>query len=71
MLYMTAKKPDPALDSPLMTIGEVCAYVRTGESKIRDLIQLGDFPEPIRIGSRVFWLRKDIESWLHFRPTSK
>ena len=48
---------------------EVEAYCQIGRSTIYRLMRLGEFPTPIRIGSRaVRWSATEIEDWLAERP---
>ena len=47
---------------------EVYARVGYCRTNICYLIQSGDFPSPIELGSRaVGWLESDIENWINYR----
>ena len=48
--------PDP----DMATLPEVVRMCRVSEFTIRRLWALGEFPEPIRLGSKLLWRRGDI-----------
>lgn len=55
--------------SELMRLADVTRRVDLSKRSIYYLIKKGDFPRPIRVGSRaVRWLRNEIEDWLLSRP---
>ena len=57
------------LQEKLLRRQEVEDYCQIGRSTIYRLMRLGQFPSPIRIGSRaVRWPASEIEVWLAERP---
>ncbi|MGE6790861.1 helix-turn-helix transcriptional regulator [Pseudomonas guineae] len=48
----------------LIKIEEVMAQVGMGKTKIYDLIQLEDFPIPIKLGRYSRWSQIEIQNWI-------
>ena len=55
----------------LLRLGEVLAMTGMSRSTLYDRIRNGDFPEPLRLGSRMSrWRRGDVQAWLRQTVTS-
>ena len=67
----TAEPPgrqDPP-DHQLLGLPEVMRRLRMSRSSIYAAIAAGDFPRPIRVGSRsVRWFAREIDAWVESRP---
>ena len=48
----------------LLKLPEVESLVSLKKSKIYALIQLGAFPEPIKVGRSSSWLESEVQSWI-------
>ena len=44
----------------MVTIAEVCRMCRVSEFTIRRLWALDQFPEPVKLGTKILWRRGDI-----------
>ena len=67
----TAEPPgrrDPP-DHQLLGLREVMRRLRMSRSSIYAAIAAGEFPRPIRVGSRsVRWFAREIDVWVESRP---
>ena len=60
---------DTATNDRLLRLSEVQTRTALGRSTIYRLMRNGDFPEPLKIGTRaVRWRESEIEDWLAARP---
>ena len=41
-----------------------CQYICIGETKFRELVDLGEIPKPFPLGGRPHWLREDLDKYL-------
>ncbi|MFY1673223.1 helix-turn-helix transcriptional regulator [Plantactinospora sp. WMMB334] len=61
----------PEVPGPLVGPAEIQAMLGVGRSRMRQIVNQRNFPEPFQtlIGGSV-WLRKDVEAWItkHRRP---
>lgn len=49
-------------------IGEVTARTQRGRSTIYEMVRVGEFPAPIRLGTRaVAWIESEVEHWIQSR----
>ncbi|MEH6564607.1 MAG: AlpA family phage regulatory protein [Halopseudomonas sp.] len=48
----------------LLTIKEVMAMVAIRKTKLYDMIQLEEFPEPIKLGSLSRWSLLEVQEWI-------
>lgn len=48
----------------LIKIEEVMSQVGMGKTKIYDLIQLEDFPTPVKLGRYSRWSQIEIQHWI-------
>lgn len=48
----------------LLTVKEVLAMVALGKTKLYDMIQLEEFPEPIKLGSLSRWSLLEVQEWI-------
>ena len=51
-------------DLDMMTLKEACTLLKVSESTIKRAIKRGEFPSPIRIGSRMIWSKSDVRKWI-------
>jgi predicted DNA-binding transcriptional regulator AlpA len=55
----------PRRDRTLIRIGDVADIVGVKPTTVREyLIRIPAFPEPLRIGSSLFWIKQDVVSYL-------
>ncbi|WP_414462712.1 helix-turn-helix transcriptional regulator [Hyphomicrobium sp. DY-1] len=53
----------------ILRIRGVLEKVPFGQSKIYEMVAAGEFPAPVRIGSRsVAWRESEIDAWIASRP---
>jgi len=52
----------------LMDKSETSGAVSLSESTIARMVADGNFPKPVRIGSRVLWRADDIKDWAEKLP---
>ncbi|TKJ94563.1 helix-turn-helix transcriptional regulator [Erwinia persicina] len=45
---------------------EVCSYLSCGKTFLYDLIKRGEFPKPLKLGSRSKWREEDIENYINY-----
>jgi excisionase family DNA binding protein len=50
-----------------MTLDEISGILGVSKSTIRRMIAIGDFPDAVRMGRCLRWLRSDILEWLKTR----
>jgi predicted DNA-binding transcriptional regulator AlpA len=50
--------------APLMNDDETAGMFGISSRHMKRLVEKGEFPAPIRLGSCVRWSRKDIEEWI-------
>lgn len=50
---------------------ETAAAVSLSESTIDRLVRSGEFPMPVKQGTRVLWRAKDLEKWADNLPTNQ
>ena len=46
-----------------LTRDEMLAIVKCSKSQIYNLMELDDFPRPIKVGSSNRWVRAEVEAW--------
>jgi predicted DNA-binding transcriptional regulator AlpA len=76
-----AKPPPPVnarrvIDGPRndwLSAEEVAAYLRIGTSLLAELRAAGDFPSPVKLGSRraIRWHWLDVVAWGHLRSIAR
>ena len=54
--------PDP----DMATLPEVVRMCRVSEFTIRRLWALGEFPEPVKLGTKLLWRREDVMARLGY-----
>ena len=59
---MTAQTPTPTAE--LLTLPEAAAYLNMTEKALRWQRYIGEAPRAAKIGGRVMFRRRDIDSWL-------
>lgn len=59
---MTTQTPTPTAD--LLTLPEAAAYLNMTEKALRWQRYIGEAPRAAKIGGRVMFRRRDIDSWL-------
>ena len=53
----------------LVTMKEVRALTRLGETKLREMVDAGKFPRARQVGPRaVRWRMSDVEAWIESLP---
>ncbi len=52
---------DPA---QLLTAAELAALLQIDERTLRELRHAGKVPEPLSVGKRLRWRRRDVEAWM-------
>ena len=54
----------------LLTVNDLREIVKRGRTWIMAAVATGDFPEPTRIGGRLYWSSDEVQTWLNeqFRP---
>ena len=55
----------------LLTVKEVLDMVALGKTKLYDMIQLEEFPEPIKLGSLSRWSLLEVQEWIAQQKTVK
>ncbi len=59
-------------DQPeLLTVTEVGAIVRLSRVTIWRWARAGDFPRPIHVGPRVYWVGAEVRGWLADRMAER
>lgn len=53
--------------SPLLTTQEAMAALRVRRTSLYALVKRGDLAQPIKIGSRSFWLASEIDDFVRTR----
>ncbi|AQZ93255.1 helix-turn-helix transcriptional regulator [Halopseudomonas phragmitis] len=48
----------------LLTVKEVLAMVAIGKTKLYEMIQLEEFPEPIKLGQMSRWSLLEVQEWI-------
>lgn len=48
----------------LLTAKEVLAMVSIGKTKLYEMIQLEEFPEPIKLGQMSRWSLLEVQEWI-------
>jgi prophage regulatory protein len=55
-----------------LRLNEVCARVGLGETAIREMVKIGAFPAPFKIGQRaIAWLDDDVTAWIAHRAARR
>lgn len=57
------------MESLTLNVDEVAAMVGVSSRSIWRLLKAGFFPEPIRLGARTLWRRRDVELFLEAGAT--
>ena len=50
---------------------EVLALLNVRRTTLYRLVTKGDFPKPIKIGSRSLWLRREVLAWIEERAAAR
>jgi len=61
---MTKKRDEGLSGGPVMREEAARAYAQVGPTKFNEMIEAGEFPEPIKVGSRRKWLVTELDAWL-------
>ena len=48
----------------LLPIAHTAHYVAVGRSRIYQLAAAGEFPQPIKVGRSVRWIRAELDAWI-------
>ena len=62
------------MTDPLLTLGELCTFLKADEAMVISLIEAGSIPPPVNIGDRLIrWVESDLNRWVktgcpHFPP---
>ena len=62
-----SKTPAPQTLTPpaaLFPIAHTAHYVAVGRSRIYQLAAAGEFPQPIKVGRSVRWIRAELDAWI-------
>ena len=55
----------------LLRLCEVAHVSGMGKSAIYEMIKIGEFPEPVRVGLRaVRWRESEVQHWISTRPST-
>lgn len=54
----------PTDEPKLLTLAQVSRRVGLGRTKIYGLIQSGEFPRPVKIGSVSRWATRQVDAWV-------
>ncbi|GAB5442075.1 MAG: hypothetical protein Fues2KO_24240 [Fuerstiella sp.] len=60
----------PATPPLLLTKAELAEELRCSDRQVDNLVQAGELPPPIRLGSSPRWSRQAIESWIEAKSTA-
>ena len=60
----TPKPPAPPPPAALLPVGHAAHYVAVGRSRIYQLAAAGEFPQPIKVGRSVRWIRAELDAWI-------
>ena len=56
-------------DCRLMTRNEILTLVQISRSTLRSMVDVGNFPSPVRVGRRaVRWRAQDVADWIEKCP---
>ncbi len=55
----------------LLTLPELREILGISRDTAYRFMQTSDFPQPLRIGQRLQWLRSEIEAWIISRPRGR
>ncbi|MEK8098649.1 AlpA family transcriptional regulator [Morganella morganii] len=55
------------LDEPLVDMKEITKLTGLTDKWFYKLIQKGQFPKPIKLGNRSWWLTSEVDAWLQAR----
>ncbi len=56
----------------LLTVKQVCEYVKLSRQEIHRRRRLGTFPAPIKTGAwRIAWLADEVDSWITKRVAER
>jgi predicted DNA-binding transcriptional regulator AlpA len=49
----------------LLTLDELCAFLKADEPMVLSLIEVGSVPPPVNIGNRLIrWVESDLDRWV-------
>jgi predicted DNA-binding transcriptional regulator AlpA len=67
------KKRDEGLPvgGPVVREDAARAYAQVGPTKFSEMIEAGEFPEPIMVGNRRKWLVTELDAWLADRVAKR
>jgi predicted DNA-binding transcriptional regulator AlpA len=69
---MTKKRDDGLrVGGPVIREDGARAYAQVGPTKFNEMIEAGEFPEPIKVGSRRKWLVTELDAWLADRVAKR
>ena len=60
----TTNPSAPPPHAALLPIAHTAHYVAVGRSRIYQLAAAGEFPQPIKVGRSVRWIRAELDAWI-------
>lgn len=55
----------------LLKLDEVLAQISLGKTKLYDMIQLEEFPEPIKLGRGSRWSQIEVQAWIEEQKNNR
>lgn len=55
----------------LLRIDEVANRLKSGKTKIYEMIKLGDFPPPVKIGRSSRWVDEDVDNFIQVKEDAR
>ncbi|BBI91421.1 putative transcriptional regulator, AlpA family [Serratia symbiotica str. Tucson] len=64
---MNTNTPSLLLNDQLVDIAFITGFTQLTDKWFYKLIQLGEFPKPIKLGRSSRWLQSEVEAWVQQR----
>ena len=58
-------------NSGLLDIDDLLLVIKISRAMVYKLLEQGKFPPPIKLGTRSFWKRSDLDSWIEKQKPPK